>query len=194
MSTPNRPASRKLHSVHVLPDGRDFSGKIEAGKVNYLFTFSPETAKVVDRKLVLSGTVSIKSPAGQKRLVEGVTATLLATQSNASPAPPAPRNLDRSLIPVTSAYKDLPVVTEATGEQGSVGVMYLKLSTLDTKQLGVPIGIGSVQLNARLHPTSEIERDLQWLYSALVRSTLGETLNEQAASGFLAEINRILKA
>jgi hypothetical protein len=179
----------KLYSIHALPSGRDFAGVIEAGTAKYQFNFSPRTAAIVDRKLVLAGSVTVKAAKGGKRMVDKVEATLLATQGSAGPTPPVPRSLDPKYRPAFSS----PPVTEATGEFGSVGVIYFKLSGLDGKAAGLPFDLSDTQLNARLYSTSEVERDLQWLYSALVRATLGESPDEKSASAYLAEINRILK-
>jgi hypothetical protein len=190
----NPTESRKLYSLHVLPSGRDFTGTIGIGKANYRLTFAPRTASVVNRKLVLTGTVTVQSPGGQKRVADKVEATLLATQGSAAQAPALPRTFAQSLKPATTVPDSSMVITEATGDLSSVGVMYLKLSTLNGKALGVPLDLSSVQLNARLLPGSEVERDLQWLYSALVIANLSKSPDEQAATNYLAEINRILKA
>jgi hypothetical protein len=179
----------KLYSIHALPSGREFSGVIEAGTANYQFNFSPTTATIVDRKLVLAGSVTVKAPKGAKRTVDKVEATLLATQASAGLTPPAPRSIDPRLVPAFSS----PPITEATGDFGSVGVIYFKLSGLDGKAAGLPFDTSNTQLNARLYATSGTERDLQWLYSALIKATLGESPDEKAASAYLAEINRILK-
>jgi hypothetical protein len=179
----------KLYSIHALPSGRGFSGVIEAGKAKYQFDFSPRSAAIIERKLVLAGSVTVKAPKGGKRMVEKVEATLLATQGSAGPMPPMPRSLAPQYRPAFSS----PPVTEATGEFGSVGVIYFKLSGLDGKAAGLPFDLSNTQLNTRLYATSGIERDLQWLYSALVRATLGESPDEKTASVYLAEINRILK-
>ena len=182
----------KIHSIHVLPKGRDFTGKVEAGNASYQLTFSPRSVKVTDRRLVLTGNVTIKLPNGQTRKADNVTATLLATQGSVNSPPPVPHTLDPSLKPAIGASSDLLPITEATADLGSVGVMYLRLSALEGKPLGIPLDLSNVQLNARLYATSETERDLQWLYSALVQSTLGAARDERAATGYLAEINRIL--
>jgi hypothetical protein len=179
----------RLYSIHALPAGREFSGVIEAGRAKYQFNFSPRAAAIVDRKLVLTGSVTVKAPKGGKRTIDKVEAKLLATQGSAGPTPPAPRSIDPRFIPAFSS----PPITEATGDFGSVGVIYFKLSGLDGKAAGLPFDLSDTQLNARLYATSEMERDLQWLYSALVRATLGQSPDEQAASVYLAEINRILK-
>jgi hypothetical protein len=179
----------KLYSIHALPSGRGFSGEVEAGRAKYRFEFSPRSAAIVDRKLVLAGSVTVKAPNGGKRTVNKVEAKLLATQGSTGPAPPAPRSITPPARPAISA---LPI-TDATGGFGSVGVIYFKLSGLDGKAAGLPFDLSNTQLNARLYATSEVERDLQWLYSALVRATLGESPDEKAAASYLAEINRILK-
>jgi hypothetical protein len=185
---------RKLHSIHLLPDARGFSGNIEAGRTKYRFTFSPSNAAIVNGKVVLRGSVAVKTPNGQTRKIDNVEATLLATQGSVFLAPPMPRSPSLDVKPVDPAVSPSATFTEATGDLASVGVMYLKLSTLDERALGVPFDLSSVQLNARLYAASEVERELHWLYSAIVSTTLGGEPNEEAASGFLAEINRILKA
>jgi hypothetical protein len=186
-------SSQKLHSVHVLPQGREFTGKIEVGRRNYQFTFTPKTAASVDGKLVLTGRVRVKTPAGRQNAADGVTATLLATQGSITAPPPMPRDSAPSLKPPQPALSEAPV-TDWTGHLGSVAVMYLKLSPLNGRGLGVPADLSSVQLNARMFPTSEIERDLHWLYSALVEAMGGESRDERRAAAYLGEINRVLKA
>jgi hypothetical protein len=182
--------SRKIHSIHALPDGRGFAGNLEIGKARYQLAFTPKNAAIENRNLVLTGGLVLRSPNGQRRATDNVKATLLSTQGSISSAPPIPRSLAGSLKPDGGS----PQATEATGDLSSVAVMYLKLSAIDVKALGAPADLNGLQINARLHPTSELERDLQWLYSALIRAALGEPPNEEYAAGYLAEINRILKA
>jgi hypothetical protein len=181
----------RLYSIHALPSGRDFSGVIESGRAKYQFIFSPQTAAIVDRKLVLAGSVTVKAPKGGKRSIDKVQATLLATQGSAGPPPPAPRSIAPPARPAMSSAS-LPM-TEATGDFSSIGVIYFKLSGLEGKATGLPFDLSNTQLNARLYTTSEVERDLNWLYSALVRATLAEAPDEKIASIYLDEINRILK-
>lgn len=184
----------KLHSIHVLPQGPEFTGKIGVGRGSYQFTFTPKTVASVNGKLVLTGSVKVKTPAGRQSAAESVTATLLATQGSITAPSPMPRDLAPSLRPPQPAISESAPITDWTGHQGSVAVMYLKLSPLDGRALGVPVDLGSMQLNARIYPTSEIERNLHWLYSALVEAMGGESRDERRAAGYLAEINRILKA
>jgi len=193
MLTQMRNATSKTHSIHVLPNGSGFSGKIEVGRQSYHFAFTPKTAASVNGKLVLTGGVTVKTPTGQRRAADNVTATLLATQGSITGPPPMPRQFSESLKPPVPAPSGSLPLTDSTGHTGSVAVMYLKLSPLDGRALGVPADLGSVQMNARLYATSEIERDLHWLYSALVEATQGEYLNERLSADYLDAINRILK-
>jgi len=193
MITQMKNAASKIHSIHVLPKGSGFSGKIEVGRQNYHFAFTPKTAASGNGKLVLTGGVTVKTPTGQRRAADNVTATLLATQGSITGPPPMPRQFSESLKPPVPAPTGSLPLTDSTGHTGSVAVMYLKLSPLDGRALGVPADLSSVQMNARLYATSEIERDLHWLYSALVEATQGEHLNERLSADYLDAINRILK-
>jgi hypothetical protein len=199
MFTQKRNAAPKIHSIHVLPNGEGFEGKIEAGGSSYQFAFTPKTAVAANGKLVLTGAVEVKAPGGRRRIANEVTATLLATQGSITGPPPMPRQFSESLKPPltppggpSDPGQSLPL-TDWTGYSGSIAVMYMKLSPLDGRALGVPADLSAVQLNARLFATSEIERDLHWLYSALVEATQGEHKNERLAADYLDAINRILK-
>jgi hypothetical protein len=190
----NALAGQKLHSIHALPNGREFTGKIEADKSSYQFIYTPQAVAAVNGRLVLTGSVEVKGPEGRMRTADNVTATLLGTQGSITSPPPMPRDFAPSLKPPQPALSETAPITDWTGHLGSVAVMYLKLSSLDGRALGVPLDLSSVQLNVRLFPSSEFERDLQWLYSALVEAMHGEQRDEQRAAGYLSEINRRLKA
>jgi hypothetical protein len=173
----------KLHSIHALPDGSAFTGKLAP---RLQFTFAPKSAVVAGGKLTLIGEVTVKSPAGTKRATH-IAATLAATQGSIQPPPPAPHDLPDALKPAFT-----PPATDATGPMSSIGVLYLRLAPMDGHALGVPMDLGAVQLNARLYPQSRLERDLQWLYSAwLLAAHEGKNT---LAGGYLGEINRRLKA
>src|SRR5262245_25597975 len=187
-------STQKLYSIHALPSGREFVGKIVIGRGNYQFTFAPISAAAVNGNLALTGAVKVKSPVGQQRLADGVTATLLATQGSITGPPPIPRQFSESLKPPLPAPSRSLPLTDWTGPTGSVAVMYLKLSPLDGRALGVPADLTAVQLNARLYATSETEHDLHWLYSALVQAMHGEQPNEQLTADYLGAINQILKS
>jgi hypothetical protein len=194
MLTQKRKVANKIHSIHVLPNGAGFAGKIEAGGSSCHFAFTPKAAASEPGKLVLTGVVKVKSPGGRQRVANDVTATLLATQGSITGPPPMPRQFAESLKPPLPAPSGSLPLTDSTGHLGSVAVMYLRLSPLDGRALGVPADLSAVQLNARLYATSETERDLHWLYSALVEATQGEHKNERLAGDYLDAINRVLKA
>jgi hypothetical protein len=59
-------------------------------------------------------------------------------------------------------------VTESTGPRASAGVLFFELSPLDGTLLGVPVEMKRVQLNARLAPDNDRDRDLFWSYSDVV--------------------------
>ena len=193
MLTQKRKEAKKIHSIHVLPNGAGFAGKIEAGGLSYQFSFTPKAAATSNGKLVLTGVVKAQLASGRQRVANDVTATLLATQGSITSPPPMPRQFSESLKPPLPTPSGSLPLTDSTGHLGSVAVMYLRLSPLDGSALGVPADLSAVQLNARLFATSEIERDLHWLYSALVEATQGEHKNERLAADYLDAINRILK-
>jgi hypothetical protein len=83
-------------------------------------------------------------------------------------------------------------MTENTGGRGYVGVLYFLLSPLDSRRLGLNYDLRKVQLNVRLAPVSDAERDVQWLLSSIAVALLGETRDEMRASRYLDELNRRL--
>ena len=80
---------------------------------------------------------------------------------------------------------------EATGSLGFVGVLYFKLSPLDSKSLGIPLDMSDVQLGARLAPTDDLARDLQLLFSDVV---LALENNSEEMSSALDALNKALKS
>lgn len=180
---------RKLYSLHVLPDGRNFAGKIAVGRTAYQFTFTPQRAAVSDNKLTLSGTVTIRAANGQPRAAQNVTATLLATQGSITAPSPYPLWLSETPKPKAPDV----TLTDWTDDESSVAALYFKLSPLDGRALGVPLDLSALQLNARIYPTSELERELHWVFSALAIATHGESKNEQTATRYLKELNRLLQ-
>jgi hypothetical protein len=79
MLTQKKNATNKIHSIHVLPSGKGFSGKLAAGKTIYQFAFTPKSAASVNGNLVLTGSVTVNTPTARRQSADNVTATLLAT-------------------------------------------------------------------------------------------------------------------
>ena len=210
----------KLYSIAGQMRGREFAGEFTTKGGKYQFTFSPTAAALNQGKLELTGTFTVsaaRAERGQKLPpVTNVRATLASTQGGIGQTPerrqllagtaqtsqtatpeqkqtqagettkPAPE----SAPPSASRLPE----TESTGSRGFVAALYFRLSPLDGRALGVPLDLGRVQLNARLYPTSDLERDLQWLFSALVEAVYGEPRDERAAAEYLAQVNRLLKS
>lgn len=170
---PGPKPSAKLYSIFALQRGKAFTGEFETSKGKHNFTFAPASAKFENGKLQLGGTFSIGA-----RKVQNVTATLASTQGGVGNVPakiaarPAP------------AKPGLPL-TECTDEHAFVGALYLHLSPIKSAALGLTIDMGKMQLNARLFPTSQVERDLQVLFSDVVAGYERENA--------LAEMNKIFK-
>ncbi|MBA3713115.1 MAG: hypothetical protein H0W76_11800 [Pyrinomonadaceae bacterium] len=210
----------KLHSVGGLMNERMFSGAFDARGTAYKFSFEPIAAVLNDkRQLELTGRFVVASRRGTSRVAPDVRATLIATQGGIGASPSRRQALtaatstsgnvatpqqkqEQAKAPETKqespepsggpAPSPLPV-TEATGDLSFVGVMYLQFSPLDARALGVPIDLSRVQLNARLAPTSELERDLQLLYSDLVAAISGDKADQQAATRYVEQLNGVLK-
>lgn len=179
---------RKLHSVHSLLIGREFTGEIAAGKK---FSYSPTSVSLANGKIELTGRFSVKA-AGQTRKTESVKATLLATQGSIQPPPPTPTGASASMLGAVQP-SDKPA-TDATGSLASIGVMYFKLSGLDGAKLGVAFDLSNLQLNIRVNPTDGAARQLQFWFSVAVRAVMGEAQDTRLAAQSLSEINKLLQA
>ncbi|MGE0104840.1 MAG: hypothetical protein AB7H86_21630 [Blastocatellales bacterium] len=189
MTTQRRQATLKLHSIFVTPNGRLMTGAIEVGRANYGFEFAPRSVSLKDGRPVVSGKVTITAPNGRKRSVDGVEARLLSSQGSIQPPPPAPQGAPRQAA--QRVERSLPA-TDWTEDTSSVAAIFLKMSPINGASLGVPLDLGSVQLNLRFHTTSETERNLHWLYSNLTYATLSASPDEKLAGEYIAGINRLL--
>jgi hypothetical protein len=183
----------KLHSVPSMMRGRDFVGRFEVGSTKYRFTYSPATAEVVGSKLQLSGNLTVTGDRPNIRVsphnLRDVRATLLATQGAIGTAP------QRQTLPaeISTSRPDLPII-ESTGSLSFCGVLYLKLSPLEGRALGVPADMRQVQLNVRMAPVSDAERSLQAVFSSIADALYGEKVDRTAADGAVSELNKLLTA
>jgi hypothetical protein len=212
---PGPQPSRKLYSMAgLLRQGR-FEGDFNAQGEKYRFTFAPREATISNRKLELSGNLTVQGPRGT-RTAKKVVARLAATQggigdspirrqlttgtTGASTVSTADQQQEQAKAPElapgsdntrASAITSLPI-TESTGPLGFVAVLYLRMQSLDGAALGVPLDLKNVQLNARLAPDNDRDRDLLWTYSDLVAALAGEKPDAPEAKKLLAELNRAL--
>jgi hypothetical protein len=180
-TAPGPKPAKKLYSIFALQRDKAFTGEFETATAKHQFTFAPQSAKLVNNQLQLTGTFSLGA-----RKVENVTATLASTQGGLGtiPAKIAAR-------PIAST-PGLPP-TEATGPRGFVGAMYFHLSALNARVLGLTMDMSKVQLNGRLFPLNETERELQVLFSEIVAATYGTNANANAAAPHLEALNQLLK-
>ena len=159
----SRSAQTKLHTLHAVLRGRGFDGKLEARGKTYPMVFLPNQATIVDHKLVLTGRMGFSVARQAIRFVDGVSASLMATQGGVGVSPvrrqllggtaqtaqtaTSDQKLEQEKGPETDLqpglhsfeplkYDDLgrPKV-EATGSLGFVGVLYFKLSPLTVSLL-----------------------------------------------------------
>jgi hypothetical protein len=212
----------KIHTLHGLIHGRVFDGQIEtqAPVKTYRFSYAPARASIIERRLVLSGRFELSAPPRGTRFVDGVQATLVATQGGVG-APPTRRPSRTGTGPVTDAAPEQKLeqdqgpgtelqpglhafaspkydasgrpVVDSTGPLSFVGVLYFVLSPLDRSALKVPLDLSHVQLGGRLAPTDDLGRELQLVFSDLVAALHGERPDEQAANELVASLNRIFR-
>ncbi len=182
----------RVHSIHVLLRGDEFVGQIDTPQKRYDCRFRPSEGRIVNGRLELGGTFGVIGTAGRPRTADSVTATLAALQAGVGAPPGAPLNYTTRIKLAIEGATALPI-TESTDASGYAGVLYFHLSPLDGRELGVSCDLSKVQLNVRLAPVSQGERELQWLLSALSGTLLGSTRNETLAEEYLADINRRLK-
>ena len=173
---------------------RAFVGVIEAGSAKYGFSFRPQAAALNNRKLELTGSVTIKTSSGKTSTADNVKATLAAAQGAMGSAT-RPRAFQ---LITPSTYPDDPrdgkPLTEYTASRSAAGVLYFHLSPLDGKALGIPFDLSKVQLNGRLALIDEMARDLQWLFSQTHAALGGEKPDAQLAEPYITELNRVLSA
>jgi hypothetical protein len=213
---PGPQPARKLYSMAgLLRQGR-FEGDFNAQGEKYRFTFAPREATISNRKLELSGSLSVQGPRGTTRTAKKVVARLAASQggiggspvrrqlitgtTGASTASTADQQQEQAKTPELGPGSDntrvgvitsLPI-TESTGPLGFVAVLYLRMQSLDGTALGVPVDLKNVQLNARLAPENDRDRHLLWTYSDLVAVLAGEKPDGPETRKLLAELNRVL--
>lgn len=186
--------ARKLHSIHALLRERSFLGEIEAGRLSYAFSFTPTAAAIVNRKLELTGSFTIKTPAGKTNLAENVKATLAGIQGAMGSAT-RPREFQLiTASPFPNELNDGKPLTEYTGGRSAAGVVYFHLSPLHGRALGLPFDLSKVQLNGRLAAIDQPARDLQWLFTQAHAALAGEKPDEQIAEPYVTELDRVLRA
>jgi len=183
---------RKLHSLHMLMEGNAFSGRLEVDQRTFECKFKPANALIENGGLVITGSLTFTGRDRRLRRQDNVRATLAAIQGAIN---------GRVVAPVEFATRSGPPeprpagpTTEYTNAQGFAGAMYLHLSDLKAPLLGIPLDLERVQLNCRLSPDDDLERELHWLYSGLATSLLGEPKDEARARELLPPLVQRFRA
>jgi hypothetical protein len=216
---PAGPPRQKLHSIAGLLKNRAFEGHMMAGRAAYRFTYAPASAAIVDGRFQLTGRLTITRPTGIKRAAEDVTATLLGIQGGIDNPPgvrghmpitigdPQTQQQQTGGLAGVATPTDEQVRltdpaepqgtgtlprTQATGERSFLGVLYMKLGSLEGKGLGLPYDLADVQFNARLFPQNDADRALVWELTDAVQALHGERPNAERAAEEVQHINRLL--
>ncbi len=187
------PGARRLYSIHMLLRGTEFAGQIETARMKCDCRFRPLDGALIRTRLQLNGEFSVVGLDKRIRTAERVIATLAAMQSGFGAPPSPPERYEGSRRLDQPATATLPV-TESTDAAGYAGVLYFDLSPLNARSLGLAYDMSNVQINLRMAPVSQEERELQWLLSSISGVLLGSVKDESLANEYLAEFKRALKA
>lgn len=186
-----RTSATKLHSIAAVMRGQRFAGDFEADGNRYRFTYDPRKSSLIGRRLQLNGRLTVIRGRPDDRVpshsLNNVRATLVSAQGGIG-TPPQRKKLPADLSPVRP---DLPIV-ESTGALSFCGVLYFRLSPLDGRVLGVPAVMSPLQLNVRLAPVNDVERNLQGIFSSIVDALFGKPLDIATASAQIRDLNKIL--
>jgi len=181
---------KTLHSIAAMQRARGFEGSFEVANVKYSFSYLPKRAALNANKLQLVGTFNVSGPGERSsRNLNDVKATLLAIQGGIGTPP------QREKMPsdVSTLHPDLPIV-ESTGSISFSGALFFKLSSIDSRALGVSTDMSKVQLNVRLAPVSDTERALQAAFSSIADSLYGQQIDSKWAESAVSELNKLLSA
>jgi hypothetical protein len=210
-------AQTKLHTLHAILRGRICDGQFEVRGNLVTFNFIPNKASVKEERFTLTGKMGFAKPKKSTQFVDGVTATLIATQGGVGVSPvrrqlltgtaqtaqtaTSDQKLEQEKGPETDLqpglhsfeapkYDELgrPRV-ESTDALSFVGVLYFKLSPFDGTTLGIPLDLSDIQLGLRLAPTDDLARDIQLLFSDVVMS-----LNNRSQEDLSTSIDALNRA
>ncbi|HEY6331972.1 MAG TPA: hypothetical protein VI756_21770 [Blastocatellia bacterium] len=182
---PGTKVPAKVNSIAALPDGRDFVGSFDVSGKRYEFKYTPVKAEVTDKRLVLTGKMTMTDAFGKPHVRDSVRAVLASSQGGLGSPPPVYRSPGENAGagPRTgnsaATGDNAPPGTDNTGDHAFCGVMYLRLEGLDGPALGVPADFSHTQLNARLFAVDDVARNLHSVYSRLV-ATLGGIEGEES--------------
>jgi hypothetical protein len=181
----------------------------------YEFSYAPSRAEAVNKRLQLTGRLTITDPRSRSHSQLG--ANDLANTQGGVGTGPIRRRIIATEAPIgaqiTSQQKQqvagetekqagekqseqaraggtLPV-TENTGPTSYCGVLYFHFEPLDSIALGVTADLSKVQLNVRLRPLDDTASALHGLYCYVADALYGERADEKLAAAAINELNRV---
>jgi hypothetical protein len=182
---------KKLNSVGALMRGGEFVGHFEVAGIPYQLTYSPGRAAIRNGTLLLTGTLTVidarPNARSSPRSRGSINSTLVGIQGGIGSAPPRAR-------PPAEIYANQPGVpaVDSSGAQSFAGVLYLRMEPMAGEMFGLNADLRHVQLNARLFPFTDLEREIQSAYSQASDALLGARIDAAAANEAVTELNRLL--
>jgi hypothetical protein len=178
-----------------------FVGNFMADEINFDFTYVPKTARVVNKKLNLLGTVNINAPNLSGYKLNNVKVILASAQAEITSFSlntmirEDQRTKDNTDAGNGESSKGhIPdktlANTRATSLKSSCGVLYFKLQPLNDLLPNTPVDLNHTQVNVRIVPTDEKERKLHVVYSSIIDALYEH--KSKTLPKLLKELNRLL--
>ena len=213
---PGQLRGRRIYSIAAWPKQRTFSGNLSVGGKDYKFSYTPSRADAVNKRLQLTGQLTVTDSRNRARVLNSVRATLANTQGGIGTGP-IRRQIIATQAPtgaqITSQQKQqvagetekpsaekqseksqsssaLPV-TENTDRTSYCGVLYFHFEPLDAGALALTADLSKVQLNVRLETLDATATTLHGLYCYVVDALYGERADEKLAVAAISELNKI---
>jgi hypothetical protein len=191
-STGSRPASKavKLHSIGGLLKGRKVAGSFAVAGTTYNFSYAPARSAVVGRRLQITGELTIAKATADTRSEpmskSGVKATLVGIQSGIGSAPPR-KNHPQDVYPSRTG---IPAV-DSSGSHSFTGVLYMHFEPLNGRALGINADLTRLQLNVRIWPIDNREREIQAAFSDASDALLGKEVDQSLAEQSVTTLNKL---
>lgn len=211
----DRTSGRRIYSIAAWPKQRTFFGSLSLGGKDYKFTYAPSRADAVNKRLQLTGQLTVTDSRNRARILNSVRATLANTQGGigtgpirrqiATEGPTGAQITSQQKQQVAGETEDSPAekqrerakspgalpVTENTDGTSYCGVLYFHFEPLDAGALALTADLSKVQLNVRLEPLDDTARTLHGLYCHVVDALYGDRADEKLAVAVISELNRI---
>ncbi|PYP89977.1 MAG: hypothetical protein DMF61_01890 [Blastocatellia bacterium AA13] len=191
-SNRGRSSLPRVYSIASVLKHDCFSGSFEAGGAEHGFLYTPSNAQTEGDRLHLTGLLTISDSGGRARSRRNIRAVLAASQGGIGTAPPRKHSPTIDARPREDDRRDPLPDVESTGRSSFCGVMYFKLESVNGPALGVKADLSAVQMNVRLAPTTDRERELHGAYSSLIEALAAKPMDRNTVELLTVELNRLL--